>query len=326
MEAALFAVPMPHVRHMSDQGSRQGAILLKFKEEIGRPISAILILNTISNTLGAALAGALVGRMYGQEAVVLFSIVFTLLILFFSEIIPKQIGAVYARQVSPYIAYPLLFLIRAFLPLVKLTEGVSQYVQRKGTSQPSMSTSEVISMADLGREEGVLDHLEGSVIKNIVGLDRLLVKDVLTPRVVVFRMLAPTKLEEIRESIMEWNHTRVPIYSEDAPDSVTRYVIQRDIFRALLIGQDDKTLEQLSRPLTTVSEFMRADKLLLQMFEQRESMSSVVDEHGGFAGIVTLEDIIEEIVGREIVDEYDLVSDLRSYAQILHNKTRKGDS
>jgi CBS domain containing-hemolysin-like protein len=175
-------------------------------------------------------------------------------------------------------------------------------------------------MAKLGHEEGVLDHLEGSVIRNVVGLDRRLVKDVLTPRVVVFRLGENTVLSDIREEMMDWSHTRVPLFPEDNQDNITCYVIQRDLFRNLIKGETDARLKDLARPLTTVTEFMRTDKLLLQMFETRESMCSVVDEHGAFAGIVTLEDIMEEIVGREIVDEYDLVSDLRSYAQILHRK------
>lgn len=317
-EASLFSVPLPHVKHLADKGSKQGKILLKFKNEIGPPISAVLILNTIANTLGAAMAGAIVSP-YGEKVVIGFSIFYTVLILAFSEIVPKQVGTNYARQTAVLVAFPLLVLTRLLRPLIVLTEFIARYVG-PGSASPSISEHEVLSMAKLGREEGVLDHLEGSVIRNVVGLDRRLVKDVLTPRVVVFRLEENTKLADLREEIMGWSHTRVPLFPEENPDSISRYVIQRDLFRSLLSGGEEKTLKDMSRPLRTVTEFMRTDKLLLQMFETRESMCSVVDEHGAFAGIVTLEDIMEEIVGREIVDEYDLVSDLRSYAQILHRK------
>ncbi len=325
MEAALFTVPLPHVRHLSESESRKGSILMDFKNNLARPIGAILILNTISNTLGAAIAGALVLDLYGEEAVFVFSILFTIVILCCSEIVPKQIGSVYAKPVAAGIAVPLYYLLKIFWPMVRMSEMLAAFVGNTA-SGPSVSTSEVLSMAEIGREEGVLDHLEGSVIRNVVGLDRVLVKDILTPRVVVFRLAATSKIEDLRAEILSWNHTRVPLYDEDNPDSISRYVIQRDIFRAFIKEDTDVDVMSLSRPLTTVSVFMRADKLLLQMFEMRETICSVVDEHGGFAGIVTLEDIIEEIVGREIVDEYDAVSDLRSYAQILHAKSKKADS
>ncbi len=321
MEASLYSVPLPHVKYLADKGSKQGKILLDFKNEMGPAISAILILNTIAHTIGAAMAGALVAP-YGEHAVLGFSVVFTILILYLSEIVPKQIGTYYARETAEFIAYPLYALTVALGPLIVLTEFVARYF---GTSSetPSMSEQEVLSMAEIGREEGVLDHLEGSVIRNVVGLDRRLVKDLLTPRVVVFRLEESIILDDIREEIMGWNHTRVPLFPEKNPDSISRYVIQRDLFRNLISGKEQTALIDMSRPLRTVTEFMRTDKLLLQMFETRESICSVVDEHGAFAGIVTLEDIMEEIVGREIVDEYDIVSDLRSYAQILHRKRER---
>lgn len=328
MEAALFAVPLPHVKHLSDSNSKSGHILLDFKADMRQPISAILILNTISNTCGAAIAGALVARLYpdhADRAVVVFSVVFTLMILYLSEIVPKQIGGLYAKRTAEVVARPLLLMVKILRPLVKTTEGISTLISRRCEGQPSISEEEVLSMAAIGTEEGVLDHLEGSVIRNVVGLDRLQVKDILTPRVVVFRVREDSRLSEIREDILEWSHTRVPLFQEAEPDHIIRYVIQRDLFRELLKGETDLTLKELSRPLTTVSEFMRADQLLLQMFEKRESICSVVDEHGGFAGLVTLEDIIEEIVGREIVDEYDLVSDLRSYARIIYSKRKMAE-
>ena len=179
-----------------------------------------------------------------------------------------------------------------------------------------MSHQEILSMAAIGKEEGALDDLEGSVISNVISLDEELVKDLLTPRVVVFRLDKDTKLSEVAADIGEWNFSRVPLFSKKEPDHLTAYVNQRDIYRELLAGNVDETLEDLARPLKTVPELMRADKLLLTMFEEKEHICAVVDEHGGLAGIITLEDIIEEIVGIEIVDEYDSVSDLRTFAKL----------
>lgn len=324
MEAALFAVPIAHAKYLADTGSNAGKILLKFKEDLSAPVSAILILNTISHTAGAAVAGALVASIYPEDpdkAVLIFSIVFTLLMLYLSEIIPKQLGAIYGRPVSKVMVYPLSFLTKALSPFIALTEGVAR-VFKRGAVQPSVLEQEFLSMTEIGTEEGVLDHLQGSVIRNVIGLDRLLVRDILTPRVVVFRLAENLKISEIKEDICQWNYTRVPIFNLEDEEQVTGYINQRDILRALVRGEFDRALSDFSRPLTTVPELLRADQLLLQMFEGREAICAVVDEHAGFAGIVTLEDVIEEIVGREIVDEYDLVSDLRAYAQILFQKRR----
>lgn len=322
MEAAFLTVPYAHVKSVAESGSRAGKILLSFKDDVRKPIAAILLLNTVSHTVGAAVGGAYVAEIFGHDALVVFSVLFTLMILYLSEIPPKELGVIYCRRVSILMVYPLVFMIKLFYPLIWVSERISKLFGHDDDT-PSLSLAEVLSVADIGSEEGVLDRLEGSVIRNIIGLDRRLVKDILTPRVVVFRLEENTRAGELSESIMSWNFTRVPLFPEDEPDRIERYVLQRDVFRALLRGQSEIRLRDLARPLTTISNLMRADQLLLQMFEKREHICAVVDEHGGFAGLITLEDIIEEIVGREIVDEYDLVSDLRSYAQSLSGKRRK---
>ncbi len=326
MEAALFAVPKAHAKYLADKGSKTGQLIYGFKENLSPPISAILILNTISHTIGAAVAGALVAKHYGDESVVYFSIVFTIAMLYLSEIIPKQIGAMSARSVSLMIAWPLHFLVLLCSPFIYFTDKVAKLF-KKGGDEPSFSEQEFLSLTEIGTSEGVLDHLEGSVIQNIIGFDRLLVKDVLTPRVVVFRLSNEQSLSEVKQDLLDWTFSRVPLFSEGDEEVIDTYVTQRDIYRALIQGEDKKCLKDLARPLTTVSELMRADKVMLEMFEKREAICSVVDEHGAFAGLITLEDLVEKLVGKEIVDEYDLVSDLRDYAQILYRKRQqqKGD-
>ena len=325
MEAALLTVPYAHVKHVADGGSSAGRRLLAFKDDIREPIAAILLLNTVSHTAGAALGGALVADVFGHQMVGIFSGVFTLLLLYLAEIPPKELGVLYCRQIGLAMALPLTILIKLMYPFIKASAYVGRLVGH-GDETPSVSVAEVLSVAAIGSEEGVLDRLEGSVIKNVIGLDRRLVRDILTPRIVVFRVDENLKIGELREEIVTWNHTRVPIFHEDEPDRVERYVMQRDVLRSIIRGQDEISLKDLSRPMKNVPEFMRADQLLLQMFEQRDHICAVIDEHGGFAGIVTLEDVIEEIVGREIMDEYDLVGDLRAYAQSLYARKRKKQS
>ena len=323
MEAALLTVPLAYVRHLENSGARVGKVLAEFKEDIRKPIAAILLLNTISHTMGAAVGGALVVRLFGDDMVVVFSAVFTLCLLYFAEIPPKELGVIYCRQAAVFMAYPLRVLIYLFYPFIYISEFVARFVG-KDFDQPSVSLAEVLSIAAIGSEEGVLDKLEGSVIHNVIGLDKRLVKDILTPRVVVSRLAEETKVGELATDVLSWNHSRIPIHPEEEPDKVDRYVLQRDVLRALVRGQNESPLRDLARPLNSVSELMKTDQLLLQMFEKREQICAVYDEHGGFAGIVTLEDVLEEIVGREILDESDLVGDMRSHAKKLFKKRRAG--
>ncbi len=324
MEATLYAVPHPHVKHLAEEGSKSARRLLLLKEDIGRPISAILILNTISNTGGASLAGWASRAVFDDDMVVVFSVGFVLAILYLSEILPKTLGVQYCKPLAGFVAYPLSFITTLLSPIISFSQWISRLFGASTNSElPTVSQEEVLSMAAIGTEEGALDHFEGSVITNVIGLDQLLVRDVLTPRVVVFRMCEATLLRDIRDSISEWNFTRVPIFAEDEPEHLTGYVTQRDVYREIISGNEEKSLKDISRELETVPELMRADQLLLRMFEKREHILSVVDEHGSLAGIITLEDIIEEVVGMEIVDEYDTVSDLRTFARILRTIKRK---
>jgi len=317
MEAALYAVPLGHVRHLAETGSRQGKILNGFKNDIGKPIAAILILNTISNTGGAAVAGAAVAELAGDLWVGVFTVFFTLGILYCSEIVPKQLGVAYSRTVAEFMAVPLQLLTRIFSPLITFSQGVSRRIQR-ASSQPRVSAEEVLSLAALGTAEGSLDHLEGSVVRNVIRLDQVLVKDLLTPRVVVFRVDEKLTFGQVEMEIAKWKHTRVPIYNKEDPEELTGYVVQRDVYRELIKNNRDGILKEIARKLPVVPEFMRTDQLLQEMVAKRSHIYAVVDEHGALAGIVTLEDIIEELVGQEIVDEYDTVRDMRAHAQHLN--------
>ncbi|MGA1190999.1 MAG: hemolysin family protein [Bdellovibrionota bacterium] len=323
MEASLYAVPLSYVKTLEEQGIRAGKILSRFKTDIGRPITAILILNTIANTGGASLAGWAGGRVLSERGAVIFSVMFVIGILYLSEIVPKTIGVTYARQMSRVFAVPLDVLVRFMSPFIAISQFINRRLQGEDASV-RVSEEEVRALATLGAEEGTLERFEGSIITNVLALDDLLVRDILTPRVVVFRLNEAMQVGELRASIDEWNFSRVPLYQEERPDDLHAYVTQRDIYRELLAGKDDITLMSISRPLETVPELLRVDTLLLRMFEKKEHILAVVDEHGSLAGIVTLEDIIEEIVGREIVDEYDSVSDLRTFARVLSfMKSRK---
>ncbi|NDC36610.1 MAG: HlyC/CorC family transporter [Proteobacteria bacterium] len=305
-EAALFAVSFPHVRRCAEEGGRSWRIVEGFKADMARPISAILVLNTVANTTGPAIGGVAAEALFGEAGVIGFAIFMSAAILFLGEIVPKFVGVTYCKQIAPLTAWPLLGFIRLFAPIIALSQAITRRLEPE-QEHPSVSHEEVLSMAALGAEEGTLDHLEGSIISNVIGLDKILVRDILTPRVMVFRVNENMTLAEVQPEIPEWNFTRIPLFNEDDPDHLTGYVRQRDVYRALLLGDLHRPIKAIARRLHTVPELMRADKLLLQMLEDREHICGVVDEHGALAGVVSMEDILEEIVGREIVDEYDVV-------------------
>ncbi len=316
-EAVLLSIPVSYLKRISDEGSKSGKILLAMKSDLGRPISGILILNTISNSAGPAIAGAIVANLYGEVGIVIFSAVITVLTLVIAEMLPKIIGVNYGKNLAKVLGHPLQMMVTVLAPLIWIFKGISKRIQQDEAGQPSVSLDELISLTTLGQQEGAIDEFEGSVITNVIGLDKLLVKDVHTPRVVVFRIAGHQTLGEVEKQLATWTFSRVPTYNAEDEDHLTGYVIQRDIYRELLSGNRDKTLREMARPLHTVPELMRVDVLALQMFERKEQICAVVDEHGGLSGIITLEDIIEEVIGHEIVDEYDAVSDLRTFAKFL---------
>jgi len=303
-EAALYALPLAYAKHMAEKGGNIGRAMLRLKENLGEPVAAILILNTIAHTAGASVAGAQVARIWGEEGLLIFSILYTAVVLFLSEILPKLIGVVFHKEVMALMCLPLSFCIKVLWPLVWLSLLMSNRI-KVDHEKPTISEDEVRSMAVIGTAEGTLHHFEGSVISNVMSLDTTLVRDVLTPRTQVFKVEEETELLSLKSQLAEWKYSRVPIFKTDDPDHLTGYVTQRDIYENLLTSTGITKLKQISRELYVVPELITLDRLLLTMFEENEHIVAVVDEHGALAGLITLEDILEELVGKEIVDEYD---------------------
>lgn len=315
-EAALYSVPSSYVKVLEESGSAAGKRLYELKENMERPIAVILILNTLANTLGPTLAGSIADDIWGPRGVFAVAALLTVSILLFGEIAPKVLGVTYSKTVAPYISAPLSLLLRVLAPIVWATTHLSSSL-KPAEAGPTMSHEEVKSFAELGAEEGALDEFEGEVIQNVIELDEIIVRDILTPRVVVFRLRDNLTVGEVEKELPDWSHSRVPLYPPDDPEHLTGYVLQRDVFRELMKGNRSVTLKQICRQLPVVPELIRADRLLLRMVDKREHICAVVDEHGSLAGIVTLEDALEQLIGKEIVDEYDAVADLRTFAGLL---------
>ena len=278
-----------------------------------RPIAAILSLNTIANTGGAAVVGAVALKLFGAAWVGYFSVIFTLLILLFAEVIPKTAGVTYSRLLAGLIARPLQLLVWVFTPLIWLTRFATRLVSR-GHEEQRVSAEELIVMARLGEKSGGIDEHEARVIHGILSLGDKTVRQIMTPRTVMFTLSVGMTLKEVQEEVGMLSHSQVPVYDENHED-IVGVVHRREALAALAEGQEEKRLEEVMRPVEFVAESLSLEQLLELFLERRKHLVVALDEFGGLAGLVTLEDVLEEILGEEIVDEFDQVVDMRELAR-----------
>ena len=312
-EAALYSVPVAHIELMEKSGSASGRLMKKFRENVDAPIAGILSLNTIAHTVGAALAGAAAAEVLGEPWLPYFSVIFTLVILMFSEIIPKTIGVVYARQLVPWVAYPIQTLIWTQAPLIWLCEQVTRLISR-GKVDDAVSSDELVALVHMGRRAGTIDAEEGHAIENILSLKEKTVQQVMTPRTVMYSLSAQQKVSEVLEVGVP-SFSRIPIVDDGDTDEVVGIVHRHDIFSALAGGREDTLIQDLARSADFVPETLTLDRVLRRFLESRQHLFIVIDEYGGLNGVVSLEDVLEELIGREIVDETDTVTDLRELAR-----------
>ena len=325
IEAVLYSVPQSQVEVMARSGKQSGLVLKKMKKDIQRPITAILTLNTVANTMGAAVAGASAAVVFGEENLIWFSIFFTLAILLFSEILPKTAGVAYARNLASWIALPLNTLIKIMGPLVWICQAVTKLIPNP-QREALVSIEEIQAVAVLGRKAGEIEPQQERVIANILKLQDKTVHEVMTPQTVVFSLNEHLTIAEASKMKEQWNrHSRVPVYDENQ-DDVVGIVLSRNMLLSLSEGLESQKLSDLMQPVHFVPEAAPLNKIMMEFFEQRVHLFVVVDEYGSVTGVISLEDIIEEIVGREIIDESDTAGDLREYARHrkkLLQKTQK---
>ena len=322
IEAVLYSVPQSQVEVMASSGKKSGLLLKKLKKNIQQPITAILTLNTIANTMGAAVAGASAAVVFGKENLVWFSVFFTLTILLFSEILPKTAGVAYAKNLAAWIALPLSGLIKVMSPLIWLCQVVTHLIPKQ-EKEALVSIEEIQAVAVLGRKSGEIEPQQEKVIANILKLQDKTVRQVMTPRTVVFSLSEHLTIAEALKMKEQWNrHSRVPVFDKN-PDDVVGIVLSRNVLLSLSDGRKDQKLSELVQPVHFVPEAAPLNKILLEFFEQRIHLFVVVDEYGSVTGVVSLEDIIEEIVGREIIDESDKAGNLREYARYRKKMLQK---
>jgi len=317
-EAVLYSVPARHIETLVQRGKSGGKIFEEMRRDVDRPIVAILSLNTIAHTAGAAVAGWAAGAVFGHHWLGWFSAIFTLVILVFSEIIPKTAGVVYGRPLIPIVAYPLKWLVWFMTPAIWLSSFITRLIAR-GKSDEVITGEEIRVMARLSLRTGGIKPYQEEAIERILTLQNKKVKDVMTPRTVVFSLSEHITLEEASRIPTPWEHSRFPVYDQDVED-VVGVVLTREVFFSLAEGKKDMCLTELMRPVHFVVETAELNKVLIEFLDLRQHLFVVLDEYGGVSGLIALEDILEEILGREIIDESDEVVDKRELARRRRNR------
>ena len=321
LEAIILSVTWSHIEILSKDDNRSGKRLKELKEDIDVPLAAILTLNTISHTIGAAGVGSEFNKL-GNEWFTVASIVLTILILVFSEIIPKTLGAIYWKRLAPSSAYMLDILIWITWPIVVVLNNFSRRISEGNEDQKEMTREEMIAVAEMGENQGALEKQETQVIKNLLTMDKILAEDVMTPSTVMLTFQRKDKVGKIVDDHSPIPFSRIPIREENL-DDIIGVVFRSKIMELYGEGNSDIPMEDLISELSTVSPEDSIATLLDEFLKKREHIFLVVDEYGTTQGIITLEDAVETLLGAEIVDESDSVEDMRQLARELWEKRRK---
>jgi len=301
LEAVLLSVTQGYVHVLKDQGSKAGEYLHRMQERVHEPIAAILALNTIANTFGAALGGALALQLFGDAWMAVFSAGLTLTILLFSEILPKTLGATLWPRLAPVAAYVLRGMIILMKPVVVPLTLYSRLITPRGERPTTVSRSELRALARIGRKEGALDEDEWRVVSSVMALDQVPVGEVMTPRTDIVAVPLRATVEEAKSVMLEDGHLRLPVFEENL-DRIVGILLARDLWRADRDGVEE--IREIIRPVQFAPAAKPVDDLIREMRSERVKMVIVLDEFGGTSGLVTLEDLLEEIVG-EIQDEHE---------------------
>ena len=320
MEAVLLSTSLPYLKVKEEGGSRSAKNFIKLKQNIDRPLAAILSLNTIAHTIGAAGVGAQATKVFGELYFGIISAVLTFLILVLSEIIPKTIGASYWRELVVFTGHAINVTIFITYPLVVLFPYITKLFSKKEDKQ-TISREEISVLANIGTKEGIFVEKENIIIQNIIRLKSIRVAEIMTPRVVVSVADEKMTLEEFLKNSEFLHFSRIPIYAKNA-ENITGYVFRQTVFEKLAENQEGLTLRNIKRNIVVVPESNPLFKVWETLLEKKEHIALIVDEYGGMDGIVTMEDIIETLLGIEIVDETDTITDMQQHARERWNRRK----
>ncbi len=296
--------------------------LKKFKEEVDLPLSAILTLNTFAHTIGAAGVGAQAQKVWGNEYLSITSAVLTILILIFSEIIPKTLGASFWKKLAPFTARTLTVLVYSPLyPFIILSKFVTKILNKQKGSA-ILSRAEFQAMAEIGVQEGIFKKEESQILMNLMKFNNIVVKSIMTPRTVVLSASEDTTVKDFFEKHEKIRVSRIPIFRENI-DNISGYVLKDDLMQNMIENKWEIQLKFLSRNIMVVNEKMPIIRLFYKLIQQKEHIAMVVGEYGEMSGIVTMEDVIETLLGTEIVDELDNIEDMQKQAMQIWERRAK---
>lgn len=311
-EAVLLSTPISYVKAKMEMGSSSAKNFLVLKEDVDKPLSAILSLNTVAHTVGAAGVGAQATIVFGEAYFGIVSAVLTILILVFTEIIPKTLGSNYSKELMGFATKIIRGMIVLTYPLVVISMFLTRYLSRK-EKELTTSREEISALASIGTEEGIFADKENKIIQNLIRLKTIRISEILTPRIVVVVANENMTLQEFLVNKEFLHFSRIPVYNESR-DNITGYVFREMVFEKLAEDQFHLKLKDIKRNIATFAETDTLFRVWEELLHRKEQISLVVDEYGGMDGIVTLEDIIETLLGFEIVDEKDRVEDMQQYA------------
>ncbi|EQB39139.1 transporter [Sulfurimonas hongkongensis] len=322
LEAVLLSVNMSYVSVLEKENPKAGSLLRLHKINIHKSIASILILNTIAHTIGAAAVGAQAANLFGNDAVVIISIVMTFAILFLSEIIPKTIGAIYWKELAPISAYMIRIFIWITYPVIISTLFVTNKISEGKGDAHTLTRDELLESMYLSEDDGLIDEKESDFIENILKLNKIKVSEVLTPRSVVFAIDENMTIKEIIDTQPAiFKVSRIPLYRGSIED-VTGIVLTKKIFKQALVD-DSVTVGSIKKSIFTINENIPVSKALDLFISKKEHMFLVVDNYDQTEGILTLEDCVETVLGVEIVDESDSTDDMRQLAKMRMKQRRK---
>jgi len=322
LEAALLSITPSFIAAKVNENKSYARTLKRFKEEIDLPLAAILTLNTFAHTIGAAGVGAQAQKIWGNEYLSITSAVLTLLILIFSEIIPKTLGASLWKKLAPFTARALVILIYSPLyPVIILSKFITK-ILNKNKDSAVLSRAEFQAMAEIGVQEGIFKKEESKILMNLMKFNNIVVKSIMTPRTVVLSASEEDTIKDFFETRDKVRVSRIPIYNENI-DNITGYVLKDDLMQNMIEKKWNQQLKTLGRNIMVVNEKMPIIRLFYKLIQEKEHIAMVVGEYGEMSGIVTMEDVIETLLGTEIMDELDNIEDMQQQAMKIWERRAK---
>lgn len=329
-EAILLTTPLSYINMKEAEGIKSASILRKQKQDIDKPIAAILSLNTVAHTVGASGVGAEAVKILGDAYFGIVSAILTLLILVLSEILPKTVGAHYWKSLAIPMGRVIQWMIYIAYPLVIISEYLTKIISKRAKGTATVSREEVAAMVDIGTKEGTFEDTEQKIIRNLIRLRNVRARDVMTPRVVVATADEEMTIGEFFKNKVYLHYSRIPVFLgrgesltgsagsagySQRKEEITGFVYRQEVLENLAKDNFSLKLKEIIRPIMVAPEIQPLTLLWESLVSRKEHIALIVDEYGGFEGIVTIEDIVETIMGIEIMDDRDVVADLQQFAR-----------